>query len=1554
MAEQQDNVERDLPEPAADIRLPSAQGSALSVPSSGQDNRRASDDVLTLAASRASRPARNSPLWSGKARESTVVRGRQGSVLARGLVLKTDHFEGTRVRPSNLDLSLQGAPNFRKADAPLEVYGVAQPTITGLRTILALLGASPPPPPLGRRTWSRSESLKQANKFSLKSPPLGKQVRQTSQPFSPQQEDPSNPATPSAEASSAEEGRSTAWVCTREEPILYIGARPFVLREQSSPTVTFSLSARAESLEAIEERLKHDVLREAGRFGGLIMVHEEEGRGDEPKLKPTWIAVDAETVKTVREVFEDLRLQGWRCDYHRVPIGQDQPIENNYLDAYTRILRTLDPTKTCVVANCGAGVTRTTFAMVAAQIVRRRQLMLKGQSDPFQLQSDGSPSNAPSTVASPALGSSATRNNRAFRNAGSSTGSTMLKSLRATWEKQAQAEALLRLVQLLGTAGAESPVELLLGSPMLLDGLRRALTGDYSVIRALCGILDAGLDDKVVVDVAVDSAAHLTNLREAVLLERAGYALSGTVADPSKRSARASQHLEKAIRALEKYFFLLAFSSYVSGIGSDADAPEHSFAHWLTTRSEIWNTIQRIRSKGKQLYLFDPVADLSKLSRAPEPISAASRLRLGVSHGSGQDQRSAGDEFAEHHVRNLRSGIVLRPGTLLKEDLWQAQQEHPADPSIVDVRGAINFRQIPGAAIFATGQPTVDGIRNALNSITGQIGKDESRLTCLWLNLREEPLLYIAGKPYVLRDSTVSLRNIKAYGGISWARLQLLEDRLKTDVIDELEQNDGRLLLHSEDANGDIFPVWQEVQNDDVKTLQDVMNSVSEEVKSMALPAHQGSGSYIRELEFRRIPFTAEKPPDYEDLTALLQVVLRARGSAIVTNCQLGRGRSTLASVLVLLVANWLRKHQVEVSGSTTGSSLFLDDHDEARRARRVSTRRPLSYHLINSLLRVIPHGLEVKQEVDDAVDRCGAVTNLRDSIEELRLSAEEIEDPENPGRKQRIHAGCQALRRYFLLIIFQSFLTSTKPDIISDLPTVQAFVQRQPVLQTISKEFEKVDISLITPLQSQTQKIEAGDGMSLASEVDEVVAQRHGAILTAYTMLKSDFFSGIAKVHLSQIEGIPNLRSIPLLISPPNGEPPTPGRLTMQGSQTWGSGMPTVAGLRAGLRKMNAAPDGDTTVVWTSLREEPVIYVRGRPHVLRLADQPLTNLEATGITTETVERQEIALKKDVIEEASRREGRILLHDEVEVEPGRFDIIPVWETIEPQDVLTPREAYELVQSEGYKVDYARVAVTDEQAPLPDVFRAIEERVLQALKQGAATAFNCQMGRGRTTTGMVIASLVSTVHSHRDELLHGEMSASAVAGGNDDSSAADTSRYQAKDLLDNREDELLLQGEYRIILRLVGVLSHGKLAKALVDAAIDRMEAVQNLRRAIYDAKLRAENAPLKSAKRKHLSTVFINYLNRYAYLVAFANHLLVAGEGGEDGDADESALTPSAISADGESLMHGNGRFFDIGKDGANPSGDGDADTASIDQSMQTVKELFKSANVSSGQISDL
>lgn len=60
-------------------------------------------------------------------------------------------------------------------------------------------------------------------------------------------------------------------------------------------------------------------------------------------------------------------------------------------------------------------------------------------------------------------------------------------------------------------------------------------------------------------------------------------------------------------------------------------------------------------------------------------------------------------------------------------------------------------------------------------------------------------------------------------------------------------------------------------------------------------------------------------------------------------------------------------------------------------------------------------------------------------------------------------------------------------------------------------------------------------------------------------------------------------------------------------------------------------------------------------------------------------------LKKDILREVRSSDGRILLHDEVEERPGVFSIIPIWEQVSEEDIMTPRNVFELMVKEGYHV-----------------------------------------------------------------------------------------------------------------------------------------------------------------------------------------------------------------------------------------------------------------------------
>ena len=71
---------------------------------------------------------------------------------------------------------------------------------------------------------------------------------------------------------------------------------------------------------------------------------------------------------------------------------------------------------------------------------------------------------------------------------------------------------------------------------------------------------------------------------------------------------------------------------------------------------------------------------------------------------------------------------------------------------------------------------------------------------------------------------------------------------------------------------------------------------------------------------------------------------------------------------------------------------------------------------------------------------------------------------------------------------------------------------------------------------------------------------------------------------------------------------------------------------------------------------------------------------------------------------------------------------------------TPREVYDRLKKEGYRVQYYRLPLTDGEAPKERIFDVFYHHV-KDVPPSDALIFNCQMGGGRTTTGMVIGCLI---------------------------------------------------------------------------------------------------------------------------------------------------------------------------------------------------------------------
>jgi hypothetical protein len=213
----------------------------------------------------------------------------------------------------------------------------------------------------------------------------------------------------------------------------------------------------------------------------------------------------------------------------------------------------------------------------------------------------------------------------------------------------------------------------------------------------------------------------------------------------------------------------------------------------------------------------------------------------------------------------------------IEEDKSQQQQQQGTERHhsfVID--GASNFRRIENTHVYGVAQPTVNGLRQVIRTLLSDRPKSER---ILWINLREEPIIYINGIPYVLRDRAFTLRNLRAYKGITGSRMEQLEERLKEDVIREVTQCGGRILLHGEDKDGNVLSSWEEVDLQDIMTVREVMEFAALEIQQERELSDNDDNEESQKslvnnlLEYRRVPITAEKAPewrDFDDLTSLV------------------------------------------------------------------------------------------------------------------------------------------------------------------------------------------------------------------------------------------------------------------------------------------------------------------------------------------------------------------------------------------------------------------------------------------------------------------------------------------------------------------------------------------------------------------------------------------------------------------------------------------------------------------------------------------------------------
>lgn len=377
----------------------------------------------------------------------------------------------------------------------------------------------------------------------------------------------------------------------------------------------------------------------------------------------------------------------------------------------------------------------------------------------------------------------------------------------------------------------------------------------------------------------------------------------------------------------------------------------------------------------------------------------------------------------------------------------------------------------------------------------------------------------------------------------------------------------------------------------------------------------------------------------------------REKLTSTFRNDQVGLGRSTTGTIIATLITRWIRPKNAYLPKSPGPSH---------------------NYQIINSLLRVIRRGLENKQMVDHTMKQCSVDSRqIFDMIGAARVQAEKEKEDDPSQFKRTIKRGITALERYFIFICFQAYLDDTSPSLVSETESFSHWMERHPELRTILDDVllanEEEQFRSLIPVEKSL----TGDGIALSSEVMAVVNRRHGQVLAQQTIMKHDAFPGCQKMSLKEkIPGAYNFRRIEInkikSAVKYGGQAATIGGLVADMERSdedlliapfiSGCAMPNKDAIKSILKAMQAGPGGKRWVLWTCLREEPVIYVNKNPYVLCLFIDPLKNLETTGISKERVEGMEDQMKVEVLQELEEYEGRLLLHDE---EAGSFNLMVI-------------------------------------------------------------------------------------------------------------------------------------------------------------------------------------------------------------------------------------------------------------------------------------------------------
>merc|ERR1712123_76491 len=321
------------------------------------------------------------------------------------------------------------------------------------------------------------------------------------------------------------------------------------------------------------------------------------------------------------------------------------------------------------------------------------------------------------------------------------------------------------------------------------------------------------------------------------------------------------------------------------------------------------------------------------------------------------------------------------------------------------VPGVPNFRRVPGFKVYCCGQPTIAGFENALTKVCGDTYPKDGPI--IWLNLRQEPDVYVNGEPICARPAN----KIGEYAELG----DVTKDIAKANEVEFMKQCEMR-----KTENGgklkyvDINKKAMEVEVKELKSLSQVIEGVKEEFPG---------------LVHWRVPVCNSAAPLESDFDIIVKTLVGTSiTTPVIVNDQVGLSRATTGCVAACL----FKEFQISASfegliETVPGINASILKTDKYVMNPEKDTLFRGEFDVVKELLTKLKDGAGAKNNADKIIDLNGTpktggtgIKQTRENIAESKLSYEIMDDAAQAFLKTKIMDNIQ---KYFYLIVFTAYI---------------------------------------------------------------------------------------------------------------------------------------------------------------------------------------------------------------------------------------------------------------------------------------------------------------------------------------------------------------------------------------------------------------------------------------------------------------------------------------------------------------------------------------------------